>query len=101
MQDKKHASPAGDCAWILTDGTVGMVAQGVAVARAIGVPFELKTVRVRGPLAWLPSRMQIWLPPGFFLRFVASSEPLRPPWPRLIVSVGRQGVASALALKRL
>jgi hypothetical protein len=101
MQDKKHASPARDCAWILTNGTVGMLAQGLAVAKAVGVPFELKTVRVRGPLAWLPSRMQIWLPPGVLLRFVASSEPLHPPWPRLIVSVGHQSVAPAVALKRL
>jgi len=46
MQDQKHASPAGDCAWILANGTVGMLAQGLAVA--VGVPFELTTVRVRG-----------------------------------------------------
>jgi len=39
MQDQKHASPAGDCAWILTNGTVGMLAQGLAVAKAVGVPF--------------------------------------------------------------
>ena len=74
---------------------------GLAVAKAVGVPFELTTVRVRGPLAWLPSRMQIWLPPGVLLRFVPSSEPLQPPWPRLIVSVGHQSVAPAVALKRL
>ena len=71
------------------------------MAKAVGVPFELTTVRVRGPLAWLPSRMQIWLPPGVLLRFVPSSEPLQPPWPRLIVSVGHQSVAPAVALKRL
>ena len=35
------------------------------------------------------------------LNFVASSDPLCPPWPRLIVSVGRQSVATALAVKRL
>ena len=33
--------------------------------------------------------------------FVPSSEPLQPPWPRLIVSVGHQSVAPAVALKRL
>jgi mitochondrial fission protein ELM1 len=98
MQDKKSVP---SIAWILTNGTPGMEAQGIAVAHATGIPFELKKVRVKGPLAWLPAQIQIWLPPGFFLRSVASSEPLCPPWPRLIVSVGRQSVAAALAIKRL
>jgi mitochondrial fission protein ELM1 len=98
---KKHVPPLGDYAWILTNGTPGMEAQGVAVAQATGMPFKLKKVSVRGPLAWLPARIQIWLPPKFLLRSVATSEPLCPPWPRLIVSVGRQSVAPALAIKRL
>lgn len=101
MQDKKHVSCPGDFAWILTNGTVGMEAQGLAVAQAIGVPFKLKHVRVKGLLGWLPARLQICLPPARFLRSVVSNEPLRPPWPRLIISVGRQSVAPAIALKRL
>jgi mitochondrial fission protein ELM1 len=101
MQGKKHAPPLADYAWILTNGTPGMNAQGVAVAQATGMPFKLKKVSVRGPVAWLPTRIQIWLPPKLLLRSVAVSEPLCPPWPRLIVSVGRQCVAPALAIKRL
>jgi uncharacterized protein len=100
MQGKKNISPSGE-AWILTNGAPGMEAQGIAVAQATGMPFRLKRVRVKGPLAWLPARVQVSLPPQFYLGFVASSEPLCPPWPRLIVSVGRQSVATALALKRL
>jgi mitochondrial fission protein ELM1 len=100
MQSKKNIHPLGE-AWILTNGAPGMEAQGIAVVQATGMPFKLKKVRVGGPLSWLPSRIQIWLPPRFFLRFVTSSEPLCPPWPRLIVSVGRQSVAPALAIKGL
>ena len=78
-----------------------MEAQGVAVAQATWMPFKRKRIRVKGPLAWLPARLQIYIPPQFFLNFVASNDPLGPPWPRLIVSVGRQSVATALAVKRL
>ena len=39
------------------------------------------------------------MPPARLLRFVASNEPLVPPWPRLIISIGRRSVPIALALK--
>jgi mitochondrial fission protein ELM1 len=100
VQSKRNVDPSAE-AWIVTNGAPGMEAQGVAVVQATGMPFKLKKVHVSGPLAWLPSRLQILLPPQLFLRFVSASEPLGPPWPRLVVSVGRQSVAPALAIKRL
>ncbi len=86
--------------WIVTDGSVGMEAQGIAVAEAVGLPFVLKRVRVKGVMRLLPARLQIYLPPRWLLRFVASNEPLGEPWPRLVISIGRRSVPIALAIKR-
>jgi len=71
--------------WIVTDGSVGMEAQGIAVAEAI---------------RWLPARLQIYLPLARLLGSVAANEPLGVPWPRLIISIGRRSVPIALAIKR-
>jgi uncharacterized protein len=87
--------------WIITDGSVGMEAQGTAVAEAVGLPFSLRRVRVAGPLRFLPAPLQLLVPPSRLLRSVASNLPLEPPWPRLIVSIGRRSVPIARAIKRL
>jgi mitochondrial fission protein ELM1 len=85
--------------WIVTDGSVGMEAQGIAVAEAVGFPYSLKRVRVTGAMRLVPARLQIYVPPRRLLDFVSSNEPLAPPWPRLIISIGRRSVPVALALK--
>jgi mitochondrial fission protein ELM1 len=87
--------------WIVTDAGTGHEAQGIAVAEALGFPFNLKRVQVRGVLRWIPPRLQLHLDPWRLLSFVSSNEPLRPPWPKIIVSIGRRSVPIALALKRL
>jgi uncharacterized protein len=87
--------------WIVTDGSVGMEAQGIAVAEAVGLPFVLKRVRIKGAMRFLPARLQIYVPPKRLLRSVASNEPLDEPWPRLVISIGRRSVPIALAIKRI
>jgi mitochondrial fission protein ELM1 len=87
--------------WIVTDGSVGMEAQGIAVAEAVGLPYTLKRVRVTGAMRLLPARLQIHVPPARLLASVASNEPLTPPWPRLVISIGRRSVPIALAVKEL
>jgi mitochondrial fission protein ELM1 len=87
--------------WILTDGSVGMEAQGIAVAEAVGLPYSLKRVRVTGALQFVPARLQIYLPPERLLRSVSSNEPLQAPWPRLVISIGRRSVPITLAVKQL
>jgi len=86
---------------VVTDGAVGMEAQGIAVAEAVGLPFSLRRVRVQGAMRLLPARLQIYVPPAPLLRSVAANEPLQPPWPRLVISIGRRSVPIALAIKRL
>ena len=76
-----------------------MEAQGIAVAEAVGFPYSLKRVRVTGAMRLVPARLQIYVPPRRLLDFVSSNEPLAPPWPRLIISIGRRSVPIALALK--
>ena len=78
-----------------------MEAQGIAVAEAVGLPHSLKRVRVTGALRFLPARLQIYVPPARLLRSVACNEPLGPPWPRLVISIGRRSVAIALAVIRM
>ena len=91
--------PETGTTWIVTDGSVGMEAQGIAVAEAVGLPYSLKRVRDKGGLRFVPARLQIYLRPARLLGTVASNEPLAPPWPHLIISIGRRSVPVALALK--
>ena len=76
-----------------------MEAQGIAVAEAVGFPYSLKRVRVTGAIRLVPARLQSYVPPRRLLDFVSSNEPLAPPWPRLVISIGRRSVPIALALK--
>jgi uncharacterized protein len=87
--------------WIVTDGSVGMEAQGIAVAEAVGLPYALKRVRITGAKRFLPARLQIYLRPTHLLSLVADNVPLRAPWPRLVISIGRRSVPIALAIKRV
>lgn len=87
--------------WIVTDGSVGMEAQGIAVAEAVGLPYALKRVRSKGLMKLLPAPGQLLVPPAMLLRRTDSNEALEPPWPRLLVSIGRRSVPIALAIKRL
>lgn len=90
-----------DKTWIVTDGAAGTEAQGIAVAEAVGLPYALKRVRAKGAMRLLPTALQILVPPKGLLRTIASSDPLEPPWPRLVISIGRHAVPTALAIKRL
>jgi len=94
-------TPSKRSTWIVTDGSVGMEAQGIAVAEAVGLPYTLKRARVSGAMRLLPARLQIYLPPALLMRSVTSDEPLAAPWPRLVISIGRRSVPIALAIKRM
>jgi len=77
-----------------------MESQGIAVARAVGLPYRLKRVQVEGPLRYLPAPFQVLVPAPRLLNNVASNEPLQAPWPRLVISIGRRSAPIAIALKR-
>jgi mitochondrial fission protein ELM1 len=82
--------------WIITEGAVGMENQALGLAEAIGLPIVVKRVTARAPWKNLPA--QIWLRP---LNVVtAQSDPLVPPWPRLLISCGRRSVPFSTAIRR-
>ena len=80
---------------------MGIEAQGIAMAEAMGFSYALKRVWIRGPWRWIPPRLLLRLDPRRLLSSVIYDEPLEPPWPQVIVSVGRRSVPIALALKRV
>ena len=67
--------PEDGATWIV-DGSVGMEAQGIAVAEAVGLPYSLKRVQVTCTMRVVPARLQTYLR---LLNFVSSNEPLAPP----------------------
>ncbi len=87
--------------WIVTDGAVGMEAQGIAVAEAVGLPFTLKRVRPSGIMQLLPTPLHLLVPARCRIAAAQSNSALTPPWPRLVISIGRRSVPIALAVKRL
>ncbi len=78
-----------------------MEAQGKAMAEAVGLPYTLKRVRPSGPLQLIPTPFQLLVPASWRLVAAESSSELAPPWPRLVISIGRRSVPIALAVKRL
>ena len=86
--------------WILNESVV-LQSHAIAVAQAVGLPFSLKRLQVTGPPRFLPAWVQLYLSPAQLLNSVASSEPLGPSWPRLVIAIGRRSVPIALSLKSL
>lgn len=78
-----------------------MEAQGIAVAEAVGLPYRLKRVRPAGAIRLIPTRLQHLLPAKARIAASESNAPLAPPWPRLVISIGRRSVPLALAIKQL
>ncbi len=82
--------------WIVTDGSSGMESQCLGLAEALGLRTTVKRLSVRQP--WRR------LPPMFWLRPLSAIAPtgdqLKPPWPDLLISCGKRGVAPAIAIRR-
>ena len=73
-----------------------MTGQAHGLAETIGLPYEHKTVGLRRPWHWLPGN----LAPGALHALTASSDPLTPPWPALLITCGRRSATVAVALKK-
>jgi mitochondrial fission protein ELM1 len=83
--------------WVLTTGEAGMRSQAIGLAAAVGLPIEEKRIGLRRAWTWLPGGLL----PVPLLALAPSSDPLAPPWPRLIVGCGRRSIGIALTLRRL
>ncbi len=95
-----ETAPVEAQTWIITDGAVGMEAQGRSVAEAVGLPFVFRRIKAGGAAAWLPVPFRLLFNPHRLLATTHSDQPLEAPWPRLVISVGRKAVPAALAIKR-
>ncbi len=84
--------------WVVTDGTIGMEKQCLALAKMLGVTPVQKRIKIRAPWRWLPPKL--WPLPLMALAKAGENSALAPPWPDLVIATGRKSVAPALAIRR-
>ena len=83
--------------WVLSRETVGLVEQGLGLAQAVGGRIERKTIkkacwwRNLPPACWPP---HAWRPTTYDCG-------LEPPWPELLLTVGKSALPAALAVRRV
>ncbi len=82
--------------WVVTNGNAGSDVQALGLARALGCPEPpVFHVSPGAPWRWLAP----WgpTPPG---DIGPAGKVLRPPWPKVLISVGRQSTAYATGVRR-
>ena len=96
----RNHSPIAMCAdktcWVLSDGTIGMEKQSLALAEGVGLPAILKRVSVRQPWSSLPARL--WCAP--FYAVGKGSDSLKAPYPDLLISAGGRVVGLTAAIRQ-
>lgn len=81
--------------WVLLGARTGDNNQALALAEALGWPFEVKQLDY--------NRLQslsVWLPPTTATLTSAAKEGLQPPWPDLVIAIGRRSVPVARWIKK-
>ncbi len=82
-------------AWILTDGRAGMRGPALGLAEAAGFGIVEKTI--------VPAKPWVWLPTWFWSPGISGvgrgSDPVRPPYPDILISCGRRVVGPARWLR--
>jgi mitochondrial fission protein ELM1 len=82
--------------WALVGEKAGDNAQVLALAQAVGIPFEEKRIRYNGRRV-LPN----WLLGATLTTTSAASRPqIAPPWPDIVVASGQRSVPVARKIKR-
>jgi hypothetical protein len=85
--------------WVLVDDRPGSTSQSLALAAAVGLPFEVKTLAF-GPLAALHNRVLDRRGGSLLGLRRARSSPLAPPWPELVIAAGRRTAPVAQWIRR-
>lgn len=81
--------------WVLLGPRTGDNNQALALAEALGMPFETRT------LAYNPLQaLSVWLPPTALTLDRSSRAHLQPPWPDLVIAIGRRSVPVARWIRR-
>ena len=81
--------------WVLLGPRTGDNNQALALAEALGLPFETKTIAYNRLQA-----LSVWLPGTALTLDRASRARLQPPWPDLVIAIGRRSVPVARWIKR-
>lgn len=81
--------------WVLTGARTGDNNQALALAEALGMPFEVKQLDYNA----LQS-LSVWLPPTAASLTGAAKAGLKAPWPDLVIAIGRRSVPVARWIKR-
>ncbi|HEX3674667.1 MAG TPA: mitochondrial fission ELM1 family protein [Rhizomicrobium sp.] len=89
------ANDTTNTAWVVTEGAAGMENQALGLAERLGLPVEIKRVKLATPWRWFAPR----LPVSPFRHATPDSTPLAPPWPRVIIGCGRQSIPFVRAIK--
>lgn len=81
--------------WVLIGERTGDNNQALALAEALGTPFEVKRLDYNA----LQS-LSVWLPPTAATLTGAARAELQAPWPDLVIAIGRRSVPVARWIKR-
>jgi mitochondrial fission protein ELM1 len=81
--------------WVLLGARTGDNNQALALAEALGMPFEVKQLDYNA----LQS-LSVWLPPTAASLTKAAKAGLKAPWPDLVIAIGRRSVPVARWIKR-
>ena len=82
--------------WLLLGSRRGDNNQLLALGEALGMPFETRTLHYR-------RSARLWMklfPKSLFHLDRASKAWLKPPWPDLVIGIGRRSVAASLWIQR-
>lgn len=91
-----HSSNSGALTcWVVTDGKAGMENQCLGLAEALGLTPVVKRVRLRSPWRQLTPYLRL----GNRFAVGPGGDPVRPPWPDLIIGTGRKSTAPLLAIR--
>ena len=80
--------------WVLLGARTGDNNQALALAEALGMPFEVKQLDYNA----LQS-LSVWLPPTAASLTGAAKTGLKAPWPDLVIAIGRRSVPVARWIK--
>lgn len=81
--------------WVLLGGRTGDNNQALALAETLSWPFEVKQLAYNQ----LQS-LSVWLPPTLASLTAQAKSRLTPPWPDLVIAIGRRSVPAARWIKQ-
>jgi uncharacterized protein len=82
--------------WVVTDGKIGMENQARGLAEAMGITPVVKRIRLRTPWRQLTPYFRL----GHRFAFSGKGDPIKPPWPDILIATGRSSIPASLHVRR-